>query len=119
MLSDEKHFAILGKGPQLVVYDELQLVDMVADEVHQGRYGIVVGDGLLALVLELVGYAAGVGELLCILGDEAAVLAYLLDEGQVVGAELLGGLFREDFLHLVDVVDKLALVAGGYGDDVI
>jgi len=77
---------------------------VVADALDKGCYGIVVGNGLLADALDAVGNATGFDKRLDVLGNETAVLADALDEGQIVGADLQGGLFGEDFLYLVYII---------------
>ena len=118
-LADEEHFAVFGQRPQLIINDELQFVHVVTDALEQACHCIVIGDGLVALAGELVGHLACVHQFLHILGDEAAVLAYLLNEYHVVGTHFLGDGRREDFLHLVYVVDELALITCGHRDDVV
>lgn len=58
--AQEKQLAVFGQRPHLVVDDLLQLVDVAADLVETCGYGIMVGDRLLALILDPVGHLAGV-----------------------------------------------------------
>ena len=63
-LADEEELTILGQLPQLIADYEFQLVDVVADDVHLWCHSVVVGNGLLACVLDLVGHLTGVDEFL-------------------------------------------------------
>ena len=56
---------------------------MIADGLYQVCHCVVIGNGLLALVGEFVGHLACVDQFLHVLGDEAAVLADLLDEHHI------------------------------------
>ena len=103
-LSDEQHLAILGQGPEFVIHDEFQLVDVVANLLDERGYGIVVGNSFFADTLYLVGDTAGVYEGFYVLGDEAAVFADTFNEGQIVGADFHGCLLREYFLNLVHII---------------
>ena len=59
-LSYKQQFAILRQRPEAVVDDELQLVDLVTDLVKLRLNLVVVGDGLLMLVVNLVSELTGV-----------------------------------------------------------
>ena len=64
LLSDEQQFAVFGQWPEAVVNNELELVNLVADGIQMGLHGVVVSNGLVVLVLNLVGQLAGVDQLL-------------------------------------------------------
>ena len=103
-LSNKQHLAILGQGPQFIVNDKFQLVDMIANLLDKWSYGIVVGNGFLAYAFYLIGNTTGLDERFYILGNEAAVLADALYECQIVGADLQGRLFGEYLLYLMYII---------------
>ena len=84
-LSDEQQLAVLGQGPEAVVDNELELVDLTTDDVEIGGYGVVVGDSLRVLVFYLVGNLAGCYQLLNLRLDGGGALGYLLDELEIAG----------------------------------
>ena len=59
-LSDEQQFAVLRQRPERVVNDQFQLVYLIADFVELGFYLVVIVDGFLMLVGNLIGQLAGV-----------------------------------------------------------
>ena len=77
-LADEEELTILGQLPQLIADYEFQLVDVVADDVHLWCHSVVVGNGLLACVLDLVGHLTGVDEFLNVGLDGLRALGNLL-----------------------------------------
>ena len=118
-LPDKQQLAVLGQCPETVLDDEFELVDLAADGLHGGTDGVVVLDGALVDVVDAVGDAAGIGELLNQALDALGALGNLLDELEVAGAETCGLLDGEDVVHALDVLDELRLVVGADGDDVV
>ena len=60
LLSDEQQFPVLRQWPESVVDDQFQLVDLVTDLIELRLHLVVVGNGLVVLVLNLVGEFTGV-----------------------------------------------------------
>ena len=118
-LSYKQQFTVLGKGPEAVLDNELELVYLTTDGLHVGTDGVVVLDGTLVDALNAVGYATGLGEVIDELLDALGALGYLLDELQVTGAETFGFLKGKDVFHALHVLDELGLVVGADGDDVV
>ena len=73
---DEEHFAVLGEGPEFVIDDEFQVIDMITDLFDEGRYGVVIGDGPLAAVLDAICHPACFDKAFHILDDEGVILLY-------------------------------------------
>ena len=95
-LSDEQQLAVLRQWPEAVVDDQFELVDLVTNLVELRLYLVVVGDGLLVLVVDLIGELTGVDEFLDTLLDGAGALGNLRDDLEVAGVELLGFIDGED-----------------------
>ena len=95
-LSYKQQFAIFWQWPEAVVDDELQLVNLVTDLVELRLNLVVVGDGLLVLVADLVGELTGVDKFLDAFLDGAGTLCYLFDDLEVAGVEFLGLVDAED-----------------------
>ena len=99
-LPDEQQFAVLGQWPEAVVNDEFELVYLVANLVEHRGDGVVVGDGFLVLVCNLVGNLAGLDKLLHLCFDGGCALCYLLDELKVARIQLAGLLLRDEDTEL-------------------
>ena len=56
---------------------------MITHLLHDGFYGIVVGDGLLADRCYLIGYATGIGEGFASFLDSLYAAREFVDEGEV------------------------------------
>ena len=63
-LSDEQQFAVLGQGPEAVIHDEFELVNLIANLVEHRSDSVVIGDCFLVLVRYLVGDFASLDEFL-------------------------------------------------------
>ena len=87
---------------------------MVADFVEEDRHGVVVGDGLFALVLDAVGLLARFGHLVGQSLNRRRVVLYLLDKGDV-GRRLQFG----NLLELVDLVQQQRFVLRRDRNDVV
>ena len=119
-LPDEEQFAVFGQCPHLVLHDEFEFVDVVADGVQIGCHLVVVGYGQGAHVFYPVHLPAFLHHGIYVFGDEAGVLVDFFYQVDVVGRECLYLLrVGKGQLDFVYVVDKLALVFGGNGDDVV
>ena len=95
ILPDEQQFAILGQWPETVVDDELQFVNLIANLVEHWSNGVVVGNGFLVLVANLVGYLTGLDKLLDQRLYGGSSLGNLLDELDVTGIQTGGFLIVE------------------------
>ena len=118
-LAYEQQFAVFGQGPETVFDNHLQMVCLMTDGLHLGFHGVVIGDGAGVNIVDAVGDAAGIGQFLHIPLDTFRALGYLLDEFHVSHAEPFRLLLREDGLHHLHILDELALVVGGDGDDMV
>ena len=79
----------------------------------------MIGDGFLVLVRNFVSNFASLHKFLYQRFDGGCAFCYFLDELEVAGVQLAGLLLGEYARHALDVPQKLALVAGGDGDDVV
>ena len=102
-LSDEQQFAVLGQRPEAVIDDEFKLVNLIANLVEHWSDGVVIGDGFLVLVSNLIGDLASLDEFLYQRLDGGRALCDLIDELEVAGTELFGFLGLEDITHPLDV----------------
>jgi len=116
---NEQHFAVFRQGPELVVDDEFEVVNVVTDFLYERRNCVVIGDGAFASVLYAVGHPSCFDESFHVLDDEGVVLSHLLDQAQIGAVQAVGRLGWEDGFHLVHIVDELRLVAGCDGYDVV
>ena len=71
----EEHFAVLGQGPELIVDDEFEVVDVVAYLLDEWCYGVVIGDGSFAAVLDAIGDSTGFDEPFAVLGYSMGVIS--------------------------------------------
>ncbi len=78
-LSDEQKFTILRQCPELVGNDKLELVYLITYLLHLRSHGVVVGDGLVVLVLNLVGNLASIDQFLHASLNNLCALSYLFD----------------------------------------
>ena len=85
---------------------------------HRGD-GIVIGNGLFALALYFVRHFSRLHHGIYMLGDENGSPGNLFDEFHVLGRQLGCFFRREELFHFIHIVYQLALVFGGYGDDVV
>ena len=47
LLVDEEHFFVLGEGPEFVIDDEFQVIDVVADLLDEAQVGAIEPVGFL------------------------------------------------------------------------
>ena len=85
---------------------------------HRGD-GIVIGNGLFALALYFVRHFSRLHHGIYMLGDENGSPGNLFDKFHVLGRQLGCFFRREELFHFIHIVYQLALVFGGYGDDVV
>ena len=85
---------------------------------HRGD-GIVIGNGLFAFALYFVRHFSRLHHGIYMFGDEDGSPGNLFDEFHVLGRQLGCFFRREEFFHFIHIVYQLALVLGGYGDDVV
>ena len=78
-LSDEQEFAILRQSPELVGNDKFELVYLITYLLHLRSYGVVIGNSLLVLVLNLVGYLAGIDQFLHTSLNDLCAFSHLFD----------------------------------------
>ena len=85
VLCVHKMIKIIYQRPQLVVDDEFEFVDVVANGVEVRQDGVVVGDGTLPFVGDVVGLLAGFYHVVHILLDGGDVLREFFYQRVVVG----------------------------------
>ena len=85
MLSDEEKLTILRQCPELIGNSQLQLVNLITDLLHLWSYGVMISYRLIVLILNLVGYLAGIYQLLNTGLDNLSALGNLLDDIDVAG----------------------------------
>ena len=71
------------------------------------------------LILNLVGYLAGINQLLNTGLDNLSALGNLLDNLDVTGSQLLALLVAEDINHVLHILCQLALIVSSHRDDVV
>ena len=97
---------VLRQWPEAVINDEFQLVYLVTDIVEFRLHHVVVGDGLLVLILNLIGLTAGIDQLIHHALDGTGAFGYLLNDFLVAGREFVGGIDGEDNGQVADVLQQ-------------
>ena len=92
---------------------------MVSYFLHLWDHGVVVGDGLLPLALNLVGKLACLDEFLHARLYNLSTLGNFLYNLHVACRQLLALVRTEDIHHALNVLGQPALVVCGYGNDMV
>ena len=79
----------------------------------------MISNSLVVLALNLVGYLAGIYQLLNTGLDDLSALGNLLDDIDVAGCQLLAFLVTEDVNHVLHILCQLTLIVSSHWDDVV
>ena len=92
---------------------------MVADAFEVGTYRFFVGEGLVLVVVHVVGHLAGFGHLAYLHLDGRHAAGDFADELLAVGTEFFVLFGREGLAQAAEVFQQAVLVADSRGDDVV
>ena len=98
---------------------ELRLIYLITDFLHLWSYRVVISYCLIALILYLVGYLAGIYQLLNTTLDAWVRSAIFTDDIHVAGSQLLAFLAAEDMNHALYILSQTALIVSSHRDDMV